>query len=151
MKRPLNRRKFIGGAAFAGLRAGSLSLVGCGGSAGGNSGLAANATSTPAGSQTSQNVKRGGTYTTATTASFGGVDPHTSQSGGSGIIPMVYNYLFRTEATPDAAAAKGILYDLATSYKLESDNITYTFQLATTSRSRPTRTASPNASWTRAT
>lgn len=123
----VNRRKFVGGAAFAGLGAASMALVGCGG---GNSGskLAVNATSTPS-AQPTLPAKPGGTYNTAFTGPFAGVDPHNSVYGGAGILPMVYNYLFRMEVAPDAAAAKGIQYDLASSYKLEADNITYTFKL----------------------
>jgi len=125
----LNRRKFVGGAAFAGLGAASMALVGCGGGNNSGSKIAADATSTPAATQAPQTVKKGGSYVTAFTGPFQGVDPHGSVYGGSGILPMVYNYLFRTEVAPDAAAAKGIQYDLASSYKLESDKITYTFQL----------------------
>ncbi len=138
----VNRRKFVGGAAFAGLGAASMALVGCGGGGGGSK-LAANATSTPAPTQAPQNVKKGGTYNTAFTGPFAGVDPHNSVYGGTGIIPMVYNYLFRTEVAPEAAAAKGIQYDLASSYKLEADNVTYTFKLRNDVKIAPNKNGVP--------
>lgn len=138
----VNRRRFLGGAAFTGVGAASMALVGCGGGSS-SSNLAVNATSTPSPTQAPQNVKKGGTYTSGSTAAFAGVDPHNSVSGGTGIIPMVYNYLFRTEVSPDAAAAKGIQYDLAASYKLESDNITYTFQLRNDVKIAPNKNGVP--------
>lgn len=123
----------MGGAAVTGLGAAALGLVGCGGGDddddddGGSS--AAAATSTTAPTIAAEKVKTGGTYVTAFTGPFAGTDPHNSVYGGAGIIPVVYNYLLRQQATPDAAGAKGIIYDLAESHTLEADKLTYVFKL----------------------
>jgi ABC-type transport system substrate-binding protein len=127
----MTRRRFVGGAIVGGVGAASLATVGCGGGdddSGGSTGAAA-ATTTPAPTTAPVTIKKGGVYNVAFTGPFAGVDPHNSVYGGSGIVPVVYNYLLRRQVTPDAAGAKGIIYDVASSHKVEADSITYTFKL----------------------
>lgn len=125
----LGRRRFVGGAAMAGVGAASLGLVGCGDDDDGG-GVSAGATSTPAPTAVATPApKKGGTYTTGATGPFAGVDPHNSVYGGAEIVPIVYNYLLRRQVAPAAADAKGVVYDLAESHKREADNLTYTFKL----------------------
>ncbi len=145
----LGRRRFVGGAALTGLGAASLGLVGCGGgddddddNGGGGTGAAA-ATSTTAPTVAVEQVKKGGTYVTAFTGPFAGTDPHNSVYGGAGIVPVVYNYLLRQQVTPDAAGAKGIIYDLAESHKLEADQLTYTFKLRADAKIAPNSDSVP--------
>lgn len=59
-----------------------------------------------------QQPKVGGEYRVGFTGPFAGVDPHNSVYGGSGIVPIVYNYLIRTSLV---APEKGILQELAVS------------------------------------
>ena len=128
----ISRRRFVGGAATAGVGAAGLMAVGCGDDDSG--GTATTAANSPAASQTLA-PKKGGVYNVGFTGPFAGVQPFNSVYGGSGIIPVVYNYLFRSFLlAPD----KGNLYDLATSHKLEADNVTWTFKL------RPDAKIAPN-------
>ncbi|MGI8549267.1 MAG: ABC transporter substrate-binding protein, partial [Dehalococcoidia bacterium] len=71
-------------------------------------------------------TKLGGTYSVGFTGPFAGVDPHNSVYGGAGIVPVVYSLLvraniFRTE--------EGIIPDLAASYEIMPDKVTYNFKL----------------------
>lgn len=140
----VSRRRVLGGAASVGLGASALALVGCGdddddngnGNGGGGGGPTATATAVPP--TPTATPKQGGQYVTAFTGPFAGADPHNSVYGGAGIVPVVYNYLFRTyEAfAPD----RGIIYDLAESHQLEADDVTMTFKL------RPDVMIAPNGS-----
>src|SRR5512140_3673136 len=114
----LNRRRFVGGTAVAGVGAAGLALVGCGGDD--SSGSASNSSGGPSGSTAgtgqataSATPKKGGTFTTAFTGPFAGADPHNSVYGGAGIVPEVYNYLFRNLLA--IAPERGVIYDLAQS------------------------------------
>jgi peptide/nickel transport system substrate-binding protein len=124
------RRSLLGGTAAAGVGLASLAAVGCSSSS--------NKTSTPASSQSpsgsasaaaspTQTPKAGGSYTEAFTGPFAGVDPHSSVYGGSGIVPLVYNYLIRDEMA--VYPKLGVIDDLAQSHKLQSDNLTWVFNL----------------------
>ncbi len=139
--RRLTRRRFVGGVALAGAGAATIGLVGCGGDdSGGNGKVSAGATSTPAPTaQATQAAKKGGTFTTGLTGPMAGIDPHNSVYNGAAFVPIVYNYLLRLQVTPDLAAAKGIIYDLAESHKREADNVTYTFKLRTDAKIQPNK------------
>ncbi len=128
--RRASRRSVLGGAAVAGAGLASLAVVGC--SSTSKSGTKTSTSSSPAasavGSATaSATPKAGGTYTEAYTGVFAGVDPHTSVYGGSGIIPLVYNYLIRDEIA--IHPEKGIIEDLAESHTLQSDKLTWVFKI----------------------
>lgn len=135
--RNINRRRLLRGTAAAGAGTAAFGLVGCGGGGdgksdtnGNNSGkVAADATSTPTPPLPTQQPKKGGTYNVGATGAIAGVDPHNSVYNGAAIVPRAYNYLFRRKVAPEAAAAKGVVYDLAESHKLEADEVTYTFKL----------------------
>ena len=134
------RRRFVGGTAVAGVGAASLALVGCGGDDSSNT--TANKTTASGGTAAAGQAtatatpKKGGVYTTAFTGPFAGADPHNSVYGGAGIVPQVYNYLFRdlTAIAPE----RGIIYDLAQSHQLQPDNVTMVFKL------RPDAKVAPN-------
>jgi peptide/nickel transport system substrate-binding protein len=141
----LSRRRFVGGAAIAGVGAASLGLVGCGDdddkssstptTAGGSkspaAGASASATAAP---------KKGGVYNVGFTGPFAGVHPFNSVYGGSGIIPEVYNYLFRNSLlAPD----KGNVLDLATKSAVQSDNITWVFNLRNDAKIAPNKYGVP--------
>jgi peptide/nickel transport system substrate-binding protein len=123
----ITRRRFVGGAALAGVGAASLGLVGCGDD---DSTAPSTATTAPGASATvakTETPKKGGSYTTAFVGPFAGADPHNSVYGGAGVVPVVYNYLLRNyEAyAPD----KGNTYDLAESHKLQDDKVTVVFKI----------------------
>lgn len=70
--------------------------------------------------------KAGGNYQPGFTGPFAGVDPHNSVYGGSGIVPIVYNYLVRTSLiAPD----QGVIQELALSQESAPDNLSMTFKL----------------------
>ncbi|HLZ72623.1 MAG TPA: ABC transporter substrate-binding protein [Dehalococcoidia bacterium] len=70
--------------------------------------------------------KQGGEYRTGFTGPWAGVDPHNSVYGGSGLVPIIYNYLVRTSTiAPDI----GILPELATAWESAPDNLSVTFKL----------------------
>ncbi|MBA4181577.1 MAG: hypothetical protein C0506_13385 [Anaerolinea sp.] len=126
----LSRRRFVGSAAVAGVGAAGLGLVGCGDDDdGGTSPTTGTGTTTGAASPTAvaETPKKGGQYTVAFTGPFAGADPHNSVYGGAGIVPVVYNYLFRNYAAfvPD----RGTIYDLAASHELQADKVTIVFKL----------------------
>ncbi len=126
----VDRRRLIGGAAVAGVGAAGFALVGCGGDSSSSSSTSpAGGGSTPAsaGATASATPKKGGIYTTAFTGPFAGADPHNSVYGGAGIVPEVYNYLFRNLLA--IAPERGIIYDLAQSHQIEADKVTMTFKL----------------------
>lgn len=111
-----------------------MAIVGCGSGdddddSSGGDGLQAASTSTAVPTAAQEQVKKGGIYVQGATGPLSGVDPHTSVYNGAGIVPTVYNYLFRSQLTPETANARGITYDLAMSHKLEADQVTYTFKL----------------------
>ncbi len=125
----LGRRRFLGGAAMLGAGVAATGLVGCGnGSSGGT---------TPANSPTAAALtpKKGGIYNVGFTGPFAGVHPFNSVYGGAGVVPEVYNYLFRNSLlAPD----KGNVYDLAMSHSVQPDNVTWVFKL------RPDAVIAPN-------
>ncbi|HKS90728.1 MAG TPA: ABC transporter substrate-binding protein [Tepidiformaceae bacterium] len=132
--RRASRRSLLGGAAVAGAGLASMAAVGCSSSSNNSKTNTPSSSSSPAGSAaagasatSTQTPKPGGTYTEAFTGPFAGVDPHSSVYGGSGIIPLVYNYLIRDEIAVYPQA--GIIQDLAQSHKLQSDNLTWVFNL----------------------
>jgi|GEM_PF-1064759 len=90
--------------------------------------VSASAAGSPAASATYKPVpgKPGGTYRTGFTGPFAGVDPHNSVYGGSGIVPVVYNYLIRTSVI---APEIGIVQELAVSQEIAPDNLSVTFKL----------------------
>ena len=135
----LSRRRFVGSAAVAGVGAASLGLVGCGDddddtgetkptTAAGSP--AAGATAAP-----TEAPKKGGSYTGAFTGPFAGADPHNSVYGGAGIVPVVYNYLFRNYAS--FAPERGTIYDLAASHELQADKVTIVFKLRNDAKLAP--------------
>ena len=70
--------------------------------------------------------KTGGNYTPGFQGPFAGVDPHNSVYGGSGIVPVVYNYLVRTSLL---APQQGVIQELALSQEASGDNLSMTFKL----------------------
>jgi len=125
----LSRRRALAGAASLGMGAAARSLVGCGGGGGGGE------TAKSGGGTASEGTpKPGGTYSAAFTGPFAGVDPHNSVYGGSGIVPVVYNYLVRTSLL---APQEGILQDLAESQELSADKLTTVFKLRTNATINP--------------
>ena len=133
----VSRRQFVGGAAIAGVGAAGLGLVGCGSSSSSSTPTTAAGASPSAAATPSETPKKGGTFTTAFTGPFAGANPWNSVYGGSGIVPEVYNYLFRDYLA--FAPDRGIIYDLAESHQLQSDNITFVFKI------RPNVKVAPNA------
>jgi peptide/nickel transport system substrate-binding protein len=116
----VNRRRFLGGAAIMGVGVAATGLVGCGGSSSGGG------TPTTSASASALTPKKGGVFNVGFTGPFAGVHPFNSVYGGSGIIPEVYNYLFRNSLlAPD----QGNVYDLATTHSVQSDNVTWVFKL----------------------
>ena len=71
-------------------------------------------------------TKFGGTYNVGFTGPFAGVDPHNSVYGGAGIVPVVYSLLVRANIF---RAQYGVIPDLATSYEIMPDKLTYVFHL----------------------
>jgi peptide/nickel transport system substrate-binding protein len=71
-------------------------------------------------------AKTGGTYNVGFTGPFAGVDPHNSVYGGAGIVPVVYSLLVRANIF---RAQYGIIPDLAASYEIMPDKLTYVFHL----------------------
>ncbi len=112
------RRAFLQKSLFAGVSASGVAtlLAACGGSSNkGGTATAAAGASTP---------KRGGTLTAAFSADPAGLDPVRGPSGMSHVvIEQVYSTLM--SLTPD----NKVVPDLATSYDLSSDGLTYTFHL----------------------
>ncbi len=133
----VSRRQFVGGAAIAGVGAAGLGLVGCGSSSSSSTPTTAAGASPSAAATPSETPKKGGTFTTAFTGPFAGANPWNSVYGGAGIVPEVYNYLFRDYLA--FAPDRGIIYDLAESHQLQSDNITFVFKI------RPNVKVAPNA------
>lgn len=143
-ERRLSRRAALraGATSFASLGAASI-LAACGGKSNNKAaptnapGVASSvATAAPAGSggtaaagatpTLGQPGKTGGTVAFGFTGPFNGVDPHSSVYGGSGIVPVVYPLLIRTNIQ---APEWGIIPDLAQSYEVLPDKLTYVFKL----------------------
>jgi peptide/nickel transport system substrate-binding protein len=134
----VTRRRFVGGAAIAGVGAASLGLVGCGDdddSTGSTKTTSAGGGSPQASASAAASPVKGGIYNVGFTGPFSGVSPFNSVYGGSGIIPEVYNYLFRNSLL---APQKGNVYDLATKHAVADDKVTWTFNL------RPDAKIAPN-------
>ena len=127
----LSRRRFVGGAAVAGVGAASLGLVGCGDDDDVAEPTKASGTTGPGATSAAptETPKRGGSFTTAGTGPFAGADPHNSVYNGAAVVPVVYNYLFRNYSAfvPD----RGTIYDLAASHTLQEDKLTIVFKLRT--------------------
>jgi peptide/nickel transport system substrate-binding protein len=100
--------------------AAAIGVVGCGGGGGDQTSKA----DTGAGDEGTP--KPGGTYTSAFTGPFAGVDPHNSVYGGSGLVPLGYNYLLRTSIL---APSEGVIQDLAESQELAADKTTTIFKI----------------------
>lgn len=126
----VSRRRFVGGAAMAGVGAASLGLVGCGDDDSTSTPTAAAGKTTTTGASPTakaETPKKGGSYTAAFVGPFAGADPHNSVYGGSGVVPVVYSYLFRNYEA--YAPEKGNTYDLAESHKLQEDKLTVVFKI----------------------
>ncbi|MGH2602364.1 MAG: ABC transporter substrate-binding protein, partial [Dehalococcoidia bacterium] len=124
--RRLGRRTLLGAGAAAG---GAAFLAACGGDDQDEAQSTTDVTRTAGVAATTaadQQAKTGGEYRVGFTGPFAGVDPHNSVYGGSGIVPLVYNYLIRTSLV---APEKGILQELAVSQELAPDNVTTIFKL----------------------
>jgi peptide/nickel transport system substrate-binding protein len=139
----LTRRRFVGGAAVAGVGAASLGLVGCGDDDSTSSTPTTKAGGSPAaGASPSATAapKKGGVYNVGFTGPFAGVHPFNSVYGGSGIIPEVYNYLFRNSLlAPD----KGNVLDLATKAAVQDDKVTWVFNLRNDAKIAPNKYGVP--------
>ncbi len=133
----VSRRQFVGGAAVAGVGPCGHAAAGCGSSSSSSTPTTAAGASPSAAATPSETPKKGGTFTTAFTGPFAGANPWNSVYGGAGIVPEVYNYLIRDYLA--FAPDRGIIYDLAESHQLQSDNITLVFKI------RPNVKVAPNA------
>ncbi len=149
----VSRRRFVGGAAVAGVGAASLGLVGCGDDddsgktpAPGGSAAAGASPSAAGSAAPSETPKRGGTYTNAFTGPFAGADPHNSVYGGAGIVPKVYNYLIRTYLA--FAPDRGILYDLAESHTKAADSLSFVFKIRADAKIAPNDQSIPERALT---
>ncbi|HXH22563.1 MAG TPA: ABC transporter substrate-binding protein [Dehalococcoidia bacterium] len=131
----LSRRRALTGAAGLGIGAAALSLVGCGGGGDGGGGSGGSASTQDEGTP-----KPGGTYTSAFTGPFAGVDPHNSVYGGSGLVPLGYNYLLRTSLL---APQEGVIFDLAEAQELAADRVTTTFKIRQNVMINPNGTTVP--------
>jgi peptide/nickel transport system substrate-binding protein len=96
----ISRRRVIQGAGVAGVAAGAVIVVGCGGGSSSSSktpsaGKSPSAGATPTGNAHILNPgtapKAGGTYNVGTSVDFDTFDPHISIAGGVGYFPKVYN------------------------------------------------------------
>jgi peptide/nickel transport system substrate-binding protein len=110
--------------------AASVAATKAGSPAAGSPAAGAPAGGSPAAGSTAKYVpvagKPGGNYQPGFTGPFAGVDPHNSVYGGSGIVPIVYNYLVRTSLlAPD----QGVIQELSLSQESAPDNLSMTFKL----------------------
>lgn len=125
----LSRRTFVWGGAALAAGAG-MTLAGCSSST--KEGRASTTASTASSGKSATAVpsarpQPGGTLTVGTTSPFNGVDPHSSVSGGSGVVPEVYSYLIRDFIA--VYPKQGILQDLAEGQTLQSDSVTWVFKI----------------------
>ena len=136
----LDRRRFLGGVAVAGAGAAAVGLVGCGDDDNTSKPAATSGGASPAASAAVVAPKKGGIYNVGFTGPFAGVSPVNSVYGGSGIVPAVYNYLFRNFLlAPD----KGNIYDLATTHSVAADNVTWTFKIRGDAKVAPNKYGVP--------
>ena len=132
----VTRRRFVGGAAVAGVGAASLGLVGCGDDDDSGGKVSADATSTPAPSvEATLTPKKGGIWNSGATGTVSGFSPFSNNYNGVFANARVYSYLIvKNLFAPEA----GVLYELATAHKVQADGVTWTFTL------RPDAKIGPN-------
>ena len=134
----VTRRRFVGGAAVAGVGAAGLGIVGCGDDdSGGGGKVSADSTATPAPSAVATlTPKKGGVWNNGATGSIAGVHPFNSNFNGVYPIALAYNYLFVSNLqNPE----EGYHYDLATAHKAQADGVTWTFNLRSDAKIAPNK------------
>jgi ABC-type transport system substrate-binding protein len=132
-----SRRRFLGGAAVAGVGAASLALVGCGDDDSGGSNLSglATATSGAAKSPTAVDplagVKKGGTFKTVNSGDPPSIDPYGNLSFlTKGQASFVYSRLFKYKTGPGIEAASVLpTPDAAASAEASTDGLKWTVKL----------------------
>lgn len=129
----VSRRRVLQTAGVAGVAAGAVAIVGCGGGSSGSKtpGATAAPKTTPATTTKGPDIlnpgsppKVGGRYQTYGTANFDTFDPHLGIAGSTAFFPRVYNVLVNQSAQkPDY-----VFFDLAESYE-NPDELTWTFKI----------------------
>lgn len=133
----VSRRTWLRGTATVAAAASAVALAGCG-----TSGTPAVATPRSVSSRSDQPdilnpggpARRGGTFVTANSASFGTFDPHLGVAVASAYFPRVYNVLVNQSATKP----EFLYFDLAESFETP-DDATYVFKI------RPGVKVAPNS------
>ena len=120
----ISRRRALQGAGTAGVAAGAIWLVGCGGGDDDD-------TDGDGGQQGAK--RRGGTYNVGSTADFDTFDPYIGIAASVGYFPRLYNVLVNFSALDDSFRFD----DLSTQYE-QPDELTYVFTI------RPGVKVSPN-------
>jgi peptide/nickel transport system substrate-binding protein len=122
-QRRVSRRRALQGASVAGVAAGAVLIVGCGGgdddNGGGDNTPGAGGTKEPAGKP-----KAGGRYLVGSTADFDTFDPYIGIAASVGYFPRLYNVL----ANYSALDSSFEFLDLAESYE-HPDDVTYNFTI----------------------
>jgi ABC-type transport system substrate-binding protein len=132
-----SRRRFLGGAAVAGVGAASLALVGCGDDDSGGSSLSGLATATPGAAKSPTavdplaGVKKGGTYKTVNSGDPPSIDPYGNLSFlTKGQASFVYSRLFKYKTGPGIEAASVLpTPDAAASAEASTDGLKWTIKL----------------------
>ena len=138
----VSRRRALQGASAAGIGAGAIWLVGCGGGddepeGTPSSGETPSGTETPAGAQILNELNPpvpGGRLVLSTAADFGTWDAHVSVAAAANFFPQLYNLLVnQSSISPDV-----LYFDLAESYE-NPDELTWNFKV------RPNVMVGPNS------
>ena len=124
----VSRRTVLRSAAMASAAGGAIAIAGCG-SSNGATGAPGPTAGASAGDQpdvlnAAANPRRGGTFTTANSATFGTFDPHLGIQVASAYFPRIYNVLLNQSATKP----EFMYMDLAESFEIP-DETTYTFKI----------------------
>ncbi len=128
----ISRRRALQGAGAAGVAAGAVWLVGCGGSDDdkGTSATKPSGTATGGGGAKGGVVNEknppvaGGRYLVSNAANFDTFDPHLGIASSTAYFPRVYNVLVNQSATNP----EFFFFDLAEKYE-NPDNLTWVFTL----------------------
>jgi ABC-type transport system substrate-binding protein len=122
-KQRITRRRALQSAGAAGVGAGAIWLVGCGGGDDGDDETPTNG-GTPQATAAAGEPVRGGTYRVGSTADFDTFDPYIGIAASVGYFPRLYNVLVNFSAQDSSFRFD----DLSTSFE-QPDDVTYNFTI----------------------